>query len=315
MNRGANFTELLAGAPATGRLVERWRRYLATEKRYSDNTLAAYMQDLGRFLTFLTEYKAEPPSPERLQNLDINDFRAFLARRRSEGLSSRSLARNLSVLRSFFRFLDLTEGIKNQAIHNVRSPKVPHSVPRPLGEQVALDVLETISEFEAEPWVRARDVAVATLLYGCGLRISEALGLDRDDVPAGDTMVIRGKRGRERVVPVLPVVREAIADYISLCPFDLGGDEPLFRGKRGGRLNPRVIQSAMQMVRASLGLPESATPHALRHSFATHLLAAGGDLRTIQELLGHANLSTTQHYTEVDTSVLTRVYDKAFPRT
>ncbi|MEE8371508.1 MAG: tyrosine recombinase XerC [Sphingomonadales bacterium] len=315
MNRGANFTELLAGAPATRRLVERWQRYLATEKRYSDNTLAAYMRDLGRFLTFLTEYQAEPPSPAVLENLDINDFRAFLARRRGDGLSSRSMARNLSVLRSFFRFLDLTEGIKNQAIHNVRSPKVPHSVPRPLGEQGAMDVLETISEFEAEPWVRARDVAVATLLYGCGLRISEALGLDRDDTPMGDSMVIRGKRGRERVVPVLPVVREAIADYISLCPFDLGGNGPLFRGKRGGRLNPRVIQSAMQTVRASLGLPESATPHALRHSFATHLLAAGGDLRTIQELLGHANLSTTQHYTEVDTSVLTRVYDKAFPRT
>lgn len=315
MSRKANFTELLAEAPATLGLVERWRRYLATEKRYSDNTLAAYMRDLRGFLAFLTEYQAEPPSPERLEKLDINDFRAFLARRRGEGLSSRSMARNLSVLRSFFRFLDLTQGIKNQAIHNVRSPKVPHSVPRPLGEQRALDVLETISEFEAEPWVRARDVAVATLLYGCGLRISEALGLDRDDLPVGDSMVIRGKRGRERLVPVLPVVREAIADYISLCPFELGGNEPLFRGKRGGRLNPRVIQSAMQTVRASLGLPESATPHALRHSFATHLLAAGGDLRTIQELLGHANLSTTQHYTEVDTSVLTRVYDKAFPRT
>lgn len=295
-------------------LVTRWCRYLATEKRYSEHTVAAYSHDLSTFLGFLREHFSEPPTLESLASLHINDFRAFLARRRRDGLSSRSLARCLSTIRSFYRYLDRLEGVKNEALPNLKSPKVAHSIPRPLSEQSALDVIESISDVQAEPWIRARDVAVVTLLYGCGLRISEALGLNRRQVPLDESLVIRGKRGRERVVPILPVVRDAIDEYLRLCPYELDADQPLFVGKRGGRLNPKAIQSAMRALRVQLGLPESATPHALRHSFATHLLAAGGDLRTIQELLGHADLSTTQHYTDVDAAALMRVYKKAHPR-
>ena len=306
--------EIAVGASPLERLVVRWRRYLSTEKRYSEHTLAAYSRDLRFFLTFLRGHFSEPPSLESLANLQINDFRAFLAKRRNDGLSSRSLARCLSTLRSFYRYLDRLEGIRNEALPNLKSPKVPHSVPRPISEKNAMEVIKTISDAETEPWVQARNVAVVTLLYGCGLRISEALGLNRGDSPIGETIVIRGKRDRERVVPILPVVCEAIVDYLELCPFEGGPDQPLFVGKRGGRLNPRAIQSAMQALRIRLKLPESATPHALRHSFATHLLSAGGDLRTIQELLGHADLSTTQHYTEVDSDALMKVYKKAHPR-
>ena len=295
-------------------LVARWCRYLSTEKRYSEHTLGAYSHDLGTFLGFLSEHFSQPPTLESLASLQINDFRAFLARRRRDGLSSRSLARCLSTIRSFYRYLGRLEGVKNEALPNLKSPKVAHSIPRPLSEQSALDVIDSISKIEAEPWVRARDVAVVTLLYGCGLRISEALGLNRRQVPLGETLVIRGKRGRERVVPILAVVSDAIDEYLRLCPYELEADQPLFVGKRGGRLNPKAIQSAMRALRVQLGLPESATPHALRHSFATHLLAAGGDLRTIQELLGHADLSTTQHYTDVDAAALMRVYKKAHPR-
>ena len=307
-------TESNAEASSVGRLIARWHRYLQTEKRYSDHTVAAYGRDLRNFLEFLSVHFSEPPTLETLENLRINDFRAFLAKRRRDGLSSRSLARCLSTIRVFYRYLDRLEGIKNEALPNLKSPKLGHSIPRPLSERDALGVIDSISEIEAEPWIRARDVAVVTLLYGCGLRISEALGLNRRQVPLRETLVIRGKRGRERVVPILPVVGEAIDDYLKLCPYELDADQPLFVGKRGGRLNPKAIQSAMRALRPQLGLPESATPHALRHSFATHLLAAGGDLRTIQKLLGHADLSTTQHYTDVDSSALMRVYKKAHPR-
>lgn len=296
------------------RSLARWQRFLSAEKRYSPNTVAAYSRDMNAFLAFVAEHFGALPNLELLGKLEVADFRAFLAKRRRDGLSSRSLARILSTLRSFFRFLDRVEGIRNEALPNVRTPKIGHHIPRPLDAESALEVIESISELEAEPWVRARDMAVVSLLYGCGLRISEALGLDRSDLPIGDALVIRGKRGRERMVPVLPVVRAAIEKYLKLCPFDLTGEGPLFLGKRGGRLYPRAIQSAMQDLRKSLGLPDNATPHALRHSFATHLLAAGGDLRTIQELLGHADLSTTQHYTEVDNASLMRTYKKSHPR-
>lgn len=306
--------ELEAETTPMEQLTTRWCRYLSTEKRYSGHTVAAYSHDLRTFLGFLTEHFSEPPTIESLASLQINDFRAFLAKRRRDGLSSRSLARGLSTIRSFYRYLDRLEGVKNEALPNLKSPKVGHSVPRALSEQGALDVIESISDVQAEPWIRARDVAVVTLLYGCGLRISEALGLNRRQVPLDETLVIRGKRGRERVVPILPAVRDAIDEYLRLCPYELDADRPLFVGKRGGRLYPKAIQSAMRALRVQLGLPESATPHALRHSFATHLLAAGGDLRTIQELLGHADLSTTQHYTDVDAAALMRVYKKAHPR-
>ena len=300
--------------PATAAVADRWLRFLKTEKRSSAHTVDSYGRDLRGFLVFLAEHLGDPPAPAGLGKITVTDFRGFLARRRGDGLTSRSMARVLSSLRSFFRYLDKIEDIHNAAISAVKSPKVPRSLPRPLTEVGAQTVIEEVALMAADDWVGARDVAVITLLYGCGLRISEALSLNMRDMPKGDTMVIRGKRGRERIVPILPAVRAAIEDYLSLVPHDLAADGPLFVGKRGGRLNPRAVQKVMELVRRMLGLPESATPHAMRHSFATHLLAGGGDLRTIQELLGHASLSSTQHYTEVDSASLLVTYQKAHPR-
>lgn len=305
--------------PATAAMVERWLRYLTSEKRSSAHTVAAYQRDAERFLVFMAGHLGEPPAPTGLGKITVAEFRAFLANRRSApdggiGLTSRSMARVLSSLRSFFRYLDKIEGISNAAISAVKSPKVPRSIPRPLSEVAAQTVIEEVALLAADDWTGARDMAVITLLYGCGLRISEALSLNLCDLPKGDSMVIRGKRGRERMVPVLPAVREAIAEYLRLVPHELSAEGPLFVGKRGGRLNPRAVQKSMELVRRAMGLPESATPHAMRHSFATHLLAGGGDLRTIQELLGHASLSSTQHYTEVDSASLLATYQKAHPR-
>lgn len=218
-------------------------------------------------------------------------------------------------MRTFFRYLERSHVLKNDAVHAIRTPKIPHQVPHPLSPDGAKALISDVADFASEEWVGLRDQAVLTLLYGCGLRISEALGLNFADAPVKEeVMRVMGKGQKERIVPVLPVVREAIAAYLKACPFDLPADGPLFVGVRGGRLNPRMIQGAIQKLRAVLGLPETATPHALRHSFATHLLGNGGDLRSIQELLGHESLSTTQRYTEVDTQHLLKVYDKAHPR-
>ncbi len=296
------------------RLYLKWREYLASEKRFSDHTVQSYGHDVQTFLAFAAEHEGALPSRRTLETFSLAAFRSYLTKLRLDGLSAKSLARALSSVRNFFRYLAKREGLKNLSILEIRTPKTPKSVPRPLSAEGADQVLDNISADKKEAWVRARDAAIVTLLYGCGLRISEALSLDIKDVPKADTFVIRGKGNKERVVPVLPIVSEAIQFYISSCPFELGEKDPLFVGKRGKRLNPRVVQKAMETVRRALGLPESATPHALRHSFATHLLSAGGDLRTIQELLGHANLSTTQHYTEVDEKALLKVFEKAHPR-
>jgi integrase/recombinase XerC len=217
-------------------------------------------------------------------------------------------------LRNFYRYLARENLAANAAIENIQTPKVPKSIPKALSQQEARDSLNMIEAMTEEPWVAKRDTALMTLLYGCGLRIGEALSLNRKEIPSGDTMVITGKGQKQRVVPILAIVKNAIADYLSHCPHTLGDDDPLFVGVRGGRLNPGVVQRQMRQLRAQLGLPDSATPHALRHSFATHLLAEGGDLRTIQELLGHASLSTTQRYTDVDARRLTAVYQSAHPR-
>lgn len=295
-------------------LVDRWRAYLTHEKRLSSHTLSAYGRDFGDFVVFLSDHHGGAVSPNIFSSLHVRDFRAFLARKRADGASARSTARTLSAIRNFYRYLARNEGIENDAVNAVQGPKLPHRVPRPLTEDDAREVLARVGDFEEEEWVSLRDTAVIGLLYGCGLRISEALSFNAGDIPRGDTMRVTGKRNKERVVPVLPAVRDAITAYVRACPFDLQAGEPLFRGKRGGRLSPRMIQTAMQRARASLGLPDSATPHALRHSFATHLLSRGGDLRTIQELLGHADLKATQIYTEVDSARLKDVYDKAFRR-
>ena len=299
---------------AAGALVIRWRRYLESEKRVSAHTLEGYGRDLGVFMAFLCGYHGNTVTPKLLAGLGVRDFRAFLARLRADELSARSVARSLSTLRNFYRFLARSEGMTNDAIKAIQGPKLPHRVPRPLTEEGARTVLESVGDFAVDDWVAARDTAVITLLYGCGLRINEALSLNLEDSPKGDSMRITGKRAKERVVPVLPIVRTAIAAYLKQCPFALKSGDPLFVGQRGKRLGARAVQLAMQKTRAALGLPESATPHALRHSFATHLLSRGGDLRTIQELLGHADLKATQIYTEVDSARLLDVYDKAFRR-
>jgi integrase/recombinase XerC len=291
-----------------------WGRWLAEEKRASAHTIDAYGRDLSAFLAFLAVHLGDEPDLAALAGLSAGDFRAYLARRGGEGLARSSLARSMSTLRGFFRFLDRAGLVHNPALAAVRSPRVPISVPRPLGLDEARDILEIAGDEPPEPWVAARDVALLTLLYGAGLRLGEALALTRRDAPTGDSMVITGKGRKQRMVPILPVVRDAIAAYLDLLPLGGGAGDPLFLGVRGKRLNPGVVQRQMRRLRLILGLPETATPHALRHSFATHLLAGGGDLRTIQDLLGHASLSTTQHYTAIDTARLTTVYDKAHPR-
>ncbi|NVJ98557.1 MAG: tyrosine recombinase XerC [Alphaproteobacteria bacterium] len=301
-------------APDAANVINRWRQYLTSEKRVSPHTLSAYSQDFGDFISFLVGYRGDTIGMRTIEALEVRDFRAFLAAKRADGASARSTARALSSVRNFYRFLSRTMNIENDAIKAVQGPKLPHRVPRPLTEEGARTVMETIGDFADEEWIAARDAAVISLLYGCGLRIAEALSLNGADIPAGDTMRVLGKRSKERIVPVLPAVKSAIDTYKRLCPHAITAEGPLFVGKRGKRLNARTIQGAMQKVRISLGLPESATPHALRHSFATHLLSRGGDLRTIQELLGHADLKATQVYTEVDSARLKDVYDKAFRR-
>ncbi len=249
-----------------------------------------------------------------LARIGLGDMRAWMASERGRGVGARSLAREVSAVKSFYRWLAERDGFDATAVLSTRSPKFRRKLPRALTEKSAADLLARVGEQSAAPWVGARDVAVVTLLYGLGLRISEALGLTASAHPLGAALRVRGKGDKDREVPVLPVPRDAVARYVALCPFDLTPDGPLFRGVRGAALNPRAVQKVMAQVRAQMGLPASATPHALRHSFATHLLSAGGDLRAIQELLGHASLSTTQAYTSVDTARLMEVYDRAHPR-
>lgn len=292
-----------------------WLENLARERRLSGHTLDAYERDTRQFLTFMTGHLGGPTTLRDIEALRPADFRAFLAARRKEGSGARSVARNLAGIRSFLRHLE-KKGLVNAAgAGAVRSPKQPKSLPKPLSDRQAITVVSNEAQLHDEPWIAARDAAVMTLLYGCGLRISEALDLMTADIRTGTTTLrIRGKGNKTRLVPLLPIVFEAVEKYRTLCPFHLDDGEPLFRGARGGKLQPAIIQRAMQKLRSAFGLPETATPHALRHSFATHLLAGGGDLRTIQELLGHASLSTTQAYTGVDASRLLEVYDRAHPR-
>ncbi len=293
---------------------QRWLAQLAHERRLSVKTVEAYERDLRQFLTFLTGHVGGPVRLADLADLKPMDMRAFLAERRREGAGARTLGRGLAGIRSFLRHLE-KRGLANAAgVFAMRAPKQPKSLPKPLSADAALRVVDAAEQLASEPWIAARDAAVLTLLYGCGLRISEALGLCRRDFETADSLRITGKGGKTRLVPLLPAALEAVDEYLRLCPFQQGPDEPLFRGARGGPLQPAIVQKQMRLMRGALGLPDSATPHALRHSFATHLLAGGGDLRTIQELLGHASLSTTQVYTGVDSARLLEIYDRAHPR-
>ena len=306
---------LVIGHPDLLAERQRWLQGLLQERRLSDNTVDAYERDTRQFLTFLTGHLAGPPRLSDISTLRPADLRGFLAQRRKGGAGARTLGRGLAGLRSFLRYLERS-GLANAAgAAAVRSPKQPKSLPKPLTDREALNVVTTDAQLAEEPWVAARNAAVLTLLYGCGLRISEALDLTPGDF-AGTPSSLRvtGKGGKTRIVPLMAVARDAVATYLKLCPYHAGADEPMFRGTRGAKLQPAIIQREMQKLRGALGLPDTATPHALRHSFATHLLAGGGDLRTIQELLGHASLSTTQVYTGVDSTRLLEIYDRAHPR-
>lgn len=294
-----------------------WLRALAGEKRASRHTVDGYARDVAAFLAFMTGHLGARPDSAALIALQPADLRAFLAKRRNEGLESRSLLRALAAIRNFLRFLEKKGFAKTDLFGAVRAPKKPHSLPKALSVRDARDLIdpEQRSGEAREPWVLARDAAVLALLYGVGLRISEALSIPHTDAPIGrrDRVTIAGKGGKVRTVPVIEPVRLAIEAYLATCPYDLTGG-PLFVGAKGGPLSPRIVQLAVQRLRGALGLPDSATPHALRHSFATHLLGRGGDLRTIQELLGHASLSTTQIYTAVDKKRLLDAYKSAHPR-
>ena len=299
--------------------MARWLKHLRSERRLSPKTVEAYERDLRQFLTFLSEHFGGRVTLKQFGKLATADVRAFMAMRRADDVAGRSLMRTLAGLRAFGKFLEAEGKGKLGALAAIRAPKVGKTLPKPLTvENARLMADADIRAGEArEPWVLARDAAVMALLYGSGLRISEALSLKRRDVPApgaGDVLVVTGKGNKTRMVPVLQNVLALISDYVSMCPYDLGPDKPIFVGARGGPLSPRIIQLAMARLRGALGLPDSATPHALRHSFATHLLGRGGDLRAIQELLGHASLSTTQIYTAVDTERLLDVYKTAHPR-
>ncbi|HEU4988018.1 MAG TPA: tyrosine recombinase XerC [Rhizobiaceae bacterium] len=295
---------------------QEWLNALARERRLAALTIEAYERDTRQFLQFMTGHCGGPPGLADVSDLRPADLRAFLAFRRSAGAGARSLGRGLAGIRSFLRFLE-RRGLANAAgAAALRAPKQPKSLPKPLTSADARRAVSNEGQLAEEPWIAARNAAVLTLLYGCGLRISEALGLSGTELgSAGQTTLrVTGKGGKTRVVPVLPVALKAVAEYRRLCPFHLAPDGPLFRGARGGALQPAIIQREMKKMRAALNLPDTATPHALRHSFATHLLGRGGDLRAIQELLGHASLSTTQIYTAVDTARLLEIYDAAHPR-
>jgi len=298
--------------------VESWYQWLAHERRASVHTVSAYLRDLSAFFAFLTQHLGGPATLADLESLRAADFRSYLARRASENRAKTSTARAVSVLRGFFRHLEREELVLNGAAAALRSPRLPRAIPRPLSPEQAGRVVsaafEGVASASPEPWVAKRDAAVLLLLYGCGLRINEALGLNGRDATGGDVLLVQGKGGKERGVPVLPLVNQAISDYRAACPHTLVPEGALFVGVRGGRLGARAIQAGMTRLRAALGLPPSATPHALRHSFATHLLADGGDLRSIQELLGHASLTSTQRYTEVDEASLMAAYNAAHPR-
>jgi len=293
--------------------ITRWLDHLSAIKGCSPRTLHAYAADLRGFLAFLSGYHGGAEGVAALGQVNQTDLRAWMAHERDRGLSARSLARALSSVRNFMRWLADREEIDPTVVLQARGPKYLRKLPRPLSVDGAAEVIADMGAAR-EGWVGARDLAVTTLLYACGLRISEALGLTGASFPLPDVLRITGKGGKERLVPVLPVAREAVAVYVRLCPYPVERNEPLFRGTRGGALNPRLIALAMEQARLRLGLPSTATPHALRHSFATHLLSAGGDLRAIQELLGHASLSTTQAYTAVDAARLMEVYAASHPR-
>lgn len=301
-------------SPALTHALAKWLDHCRALGGASDNTIKAYQSDVIGFLAFMTQHHGDAQGLGPLSKITVSDMRSWMASERARGVGARSLARSLSAVKTFYRWLSDREGFEATAVLSTRSPKFTKKLPRPLAIDAATAMIETVELQARDGWVAARDAAVVTLLYGCGLRISEALGLTGADAPLPPVMRITGKGGKERIVPVIDAARDAVDTYLKLSPHPVEPNSPLFRGTRGGALNPRIVQKVMEKSRLQLGLPATATPHAMRHSFATHLLTAGGDLRAIQELLGHASLSTTQAYTAVDTAHLMDVYNRTHPK-
>lgn len=305
-------------APDLAAILAGWRQWLATERRVATLTLSGYEEDLAAFLRFMADHGGGPVRVADLAALRLPDLRAWLARRHADGYARTSTARAMAAVRGFFRYADRRHGLHNPALQAVRTPRLPHRIPRPLPESDARELIGQALAEPREPWIGLRDSALLLILYGAGLRIGEALALNRGDLGADPralrSLRVRGKGGKERLVPILPAIGEALGAYLAACPNAPRRDEPFFKGARGGRLQQAVVQKLVRRLRLTLGLPDSATPHALRHSFATHLLGSGADLRAIQELLGHASLSTTQGYTEVDSRRLLALYSRAHPR-
>lgn len=301
---------------AASALLALWTAHLREERRFSDNSVEAYERDVAAFLGFLTSHLGGEPAVKDLAELEPRDLRAYLAHRRQgpDALGDRSISRALAAIRSFYRFLERRHGVKNARLSLVRGPKLKRSLPRPVSEGAARNLIAEATASGADEWQGARDAALLTLLYAAGLRISEALALTGGDLPLPEVLRVQGKGGKERVVPLLSQAREAVARYVDMCPYAMAEDAPLFRASRGGAFSPRMAQALMERLRMSLGLPSSATPHALRHAFATHLLSNGADLRAIQDLLGHESLSTTQTYTSVEAQKILQSYRRAHPR-
>ncbi|MEK6747085.1 MAG: tyrosine recombinase XerC [Pseudomonadota bacterium] len=304
--------------PALNSIMEQWEIWLAGVKIFSNHTVISYKNDLSNFLIFMAGHLGDKVGLPELAAIEHKDIRAWLASRamadEEKKYEASSNARALSTIKNFFRYLEKQGKSKNAAILHIRAPKIKKSLPRALSEEQAKDAVAGIISDNSESWVNARDTALLMLIYGCGLRIGEALSLNYSDIPRGESLVVTGKGNKQRKLPVLPIVRAAIEEYVAQCPYDFNADSPLFWGLRGKALDAGIFQRQLRNLRAKLNLPDTTTPHAFRHSFATHLLSAGGDLRSIQELLGHASLSTTQRYTHVDKNRLMAAYKNAHPR-
>ena len=290
-----------------------WLGNLKEVRNLSDNTLISYKHDVKSFLEFINTHTGSEISIKYLNDMKISDFRSFLSYLRNKDISSTSIARIISSLKSFFNYLLNTNLIESTVVQSLRTPKQKKSLPRPISSELAIETIKHAQDMEKEKWIGMRNKSILMLLYGCGLRISEALNLNFEDINENDYLIIKGKGNKERMVPLMDYVKNDIENYIHECPKNFMKDDPLFVGKRLDRLSPRIIQYVLEKIRHNLSLPETATPHALRHSFATHLLDSGGDLRTIQELLGHSSLSTTQKYTKVETEKLYDAYSKTHP--
>ena len=292
-------------------IIQNWINWLSSEKQYSDHTIDAYARDLSFFFAFLEKHLGQTPQTDSLKEIDIHTFRAFLSKQSARNLSKTSLARQISTIKNFFNWLNRKNIIKNSAISAISSPKKDKILPKSIDVDQTLNLLDVANSFAKEEWQELRDDAILTIIYGCGLRISEALALNVGDINHNDFLKIHGKGGKDRFVPILPVIKDKIDAYLKACPYNQKIGDPIFLGARGERISPRIVQRTLEKIRLSLGLPDNLTPHALRHSFATHLLAEGTDLRSIQELLGHSSLSTTQRYTNVEIEHLKKEYQKA----